>query len=518
MGIASVRGRWFRRWAASLTVTVALLVALTVSGVVAKSPAQGHAQVIAQGVAALPSGNAVWQVTSPIAKANDTQTAQRPLGFVLARSTTILVTGADPDDQSLLDPGEARFVPDGSSDSRAATGGKNALYWNIALVSAANAPLGKVVYQSVPFTPAAGRYDLNLVRDVLKSGVTTAIAQAQGPILVLATSGTVSVKTDDGATKTVQARSAQAFSSGVTITASGGHTATFVAAVIGAQIGGNATVIPVATATPTTTPAATATTGPAATTGSITITTFSCPSTTTSDTLDPSTCTPADQALWFLTRTADGTRVNVDSWQNGVMTWTNLRFGDYLVSFPGNGGGVEWVLQGSNAINHRADGTTTLTVSAAAPKVSANAYEWVTAGASSKSGTGSIQLDFFDCQPGMTVDKFDPSACSPMPPGIGSFTISSPALTKIGPIVSINDAQSLGNGSFVWSDLPFGDYSVSPGNNYTGPALFAPSMDSSAPLTMAGFSLTLDAKSPTWHIAIYRLSTGLIPATPPVGG
>jgi hypothetical protein len=195
-----------------------------------------------------------------------------------------------------------------------------------------------------------------------------------------------------------------------------------------------------------------------------------------------------------------------------------VQFGDYLVSFPGNGGGVGWVLQGSDAINRQPDGTTTLTVNAAAPSVSVNAYEWVTASASSNTGTGSIQLDFFDCQPGMTVDNFDPSACSPMPPGIGSFTISSPALTNIGPIVSISDAQSLGSGSFQWSDLPFGDYSVSPGNNYTGPALFAPDIDPSAPLTMAGFSLTLDGNSPAWDIAIYRLSAGVIPGTPSLGG
>jgi hypothetical protein len=105
-----------------------------------------------------------------------------------------------------------------------------------------------------------------------------------------------------------------------------------------------------------------------------------------------------------------------------------------------------------------------------------------------------------------------------MPPGIGGFTISSPALINIGPIVSISDAQSLGRGSFQWSDLPFGDYSVSPGNNYTGPALFAPDIDPSAPLTMAGFSLTLDGNSPAWDIAIYRLSAGVIPGTPSLGG
>ncbi|HET8521892.1 MAG TPA: hypothetical protein VFL82_01590, partial [Thermomicrobiales bacterium] len=200
------------------------------------------------------------------------------------------------------------------------------------------------------------------------------------------------------------------------------------------------------------------------------------------------------------------------------LTWSNVQFGDYLVSFPGNGGGVGWVLQGSDAITHQPDGTTTLMVSAAAPNVSANAYEWVTASAPASTGTGSIQLDFFDCQPGMTVDNFDPSDCSQMPPGIGSFTISSPSLTKIGPIVSISDTQSLGNGSFQWTDLPFGDYTVSPGNNYNGPTLFAPDIDPAAPLPMAGFSLTLDQNSPVWDIAIYRFSAGVIPSTPAQGG
>jgi hypothetical protein len=489
-----------------LTSTVALLLALSISGAVAESPAQGHAEVIAQGVSTLPYGNTVWQVTSPVAQANDTQKAQRSLGFVLARSSTILVTGTNQDDQSLLDPGEARFVADGSRDTRVATGGKDALYWNIARLTSANAGFGEVVYQSDSFAPPPGQRDINLVRDVVGPGDTSHIAKAPAPILLLVTSGTVSVKTDDGTTATLQAKSAQAFTSGIAVTATGSKAAAFVAAEVGAQVG-NATVTPAAT-----------TTGPAATTGSITITTFSCPSTTTYDTLDPSTCTPADQALWFLTRTADGTRIDADSSQNGALTWSNLQFGDYLVSFPGNGGGIGWVLQGSNAINHQPDGTTTLTVSAAAPNVSVNAYEWVTASAPSGNEIGSIQLDFFDCQPGMTVDNFDPSGCSPMPPGIGSFTISSPALAKIGPILSINDAQSLGNGSFIWSDPPYGDYSVSPGNNYTGPSLFAPDVDPASPLTMAGFSPTLGGNSPAWDIAIYRLSIGVIPALPSLGG
>src|SRR3954449_4080146 len=57
------------------------------------SPATGHESVIAQGVAALPTGKAAWRVIQDTAELpSSAQVEQRALGFALATAGPILVT------------------------------------------------------------------------------------------------------------------------------------------------------------------------------------------------------------------------------------------------------------------------------------------------------------------------------------------------------------------------------------------------------------------------------------------
>ena len=112
----------------SLGALTALLVALLLSlpqvaaqeaADVTFSPASGAAQVIAQGVAPLPEGNAVWRTVCaralPLA---DAPFEAQPLSFVLATTGPLLLTNED-GAQMQLGTGEAALTPGGTVQQRA---------------------------------------------------------------------------------------------------------------------------------------------------------------------------------------------------------------------------------------------------------------------------------------------------------------------------------------------------------------------------------------------------------------
>jgi hypothetical protein len=135
----------------------------------------------------------------------------------------------------------------------------------------------------------------------------------------------------------------------------------------------------------------------------------------------------------------------------------------------------------------------------------------------SAADTGSIEVDFFDCQPGMTPATFDPADCSPLPAGFTFFVLTpGPDVDANrlpgGPIIAISAATALGNGRFVFADLPFGSYDIGPGNNYDGPLFVAPGFGPPLGTTGPGAStyrVTIDAAAPEAVIAFYRLSRGI---------
>jgi hypothetical protein len=124
--------------------------------------------------------------------------------------------------------------------------------------------------------------------------------------------------------------------------------------------------------------------------------------------------------------------------------------------------------------------------------------------------TGSVEVVFHDCQPGMTPDTFDPSACSPLPQGVDNITltpgpdIDSGALPG-GPIFTMTSGVDMGGGAFQITDLPVGTYEISPGQNYSGPVFYAPDGASAGDST---YEVTISADNPTLVINLYRLSEG----------
>src|SRR5215208_1092843 len=105
------------------------------------SPASGTAQVIAQGVVALPEGDAVWRtVRTRALLPADAPFEERPLGFVLASSGPLLLIDQESGEQVQLGTSEAALVHAGTVQQRSSLGSQPASYLSIELVGVDAAP------------------------------------------------------------------------------------------------------------------------------------------------------------------------------------------------------------------------------------------------------------------------------------------------------------------------------------------------------------------------------------------
>lgn len=319
-----------RRFGQRSTLVLALVLAmalLPVAGIVLAwqdgeifSPASGHAQVIAQGVGEVPS-DAAWRVVfHSVAPGTPAELSAGGAGFLLTDTGGVVTTIAG--QETLLAPAEAAFVDD-AAVSLTAVGNRAAGVFTIEAVAAdqaGDAGSGIAVFASDPFAAPAGTRDLDLVRDRLEPGESTTVVGAQAPVLVLVTLGSVSAQAADGATADLQVGEAATLNGDVVITASGQAPATFVAAVIGREVGPPATG-----ATPGASPVADAV-------GSIQLTVHACPADLRPRDASPETC-PVDQAaaLFDLISQESGEDVGPSRERDGLPTWSGLASGDYLL-------------------------------------------------------------------------------------------------------------------------------------------------------------------------------------------
>lgn len=261
----------------------------------------------------------------------------------------------------------------------------------------------------------------------------------------------------------------------------------------------------------TTTPA-----NPTAGPGAITITNYSCPAGMTTETLDPSLCTtdPA-AATWTLTGAALDQPLTWDdvTQQHGPgYSWVGLPLGEYIIvpaTLPDDV--TAYAIAGSGA--NRQDAGIALTLTAAEPTVNISIYLFPSSdgGTTPTAGTGSITVTFYDCQPGMTPDTFEAADCAPLPQGFASVTLTPGADVDTsalpgGPIFTMTSGTSLGDGSFRIDALPFGTYTISPSQNYSGPIFYAPDGNASGDST---YEITISADDPDPSLALYHLSEGV---------
>src|SRR5215216_5191103 len=208
------------------------------------SPASGPAQVIAQGVVALPEGDAVWRtVRTRALLPQDAPFEERPLGFVLASSGPLLLVDQPSGEQIRLGTGEAAIVPAGTVQRRSSLGAQPVSYLSIELVgvdAAPPAPDSTVLQPGEPFTAPAGLHDLDLLSASLVADEAFTIPDSGGKNVVLITDGAANVGRPGGDAVVLLAGEAASFSGELQVSGASDdgevQNVSFVVAMIGPEV------------------------------------------------------------------------------------------------------------------------------------------------------------------------------------------------------------------------------------------------------------------------------------------
>jgi hypothetical protein len=324
------------------------------------SPASGPAQVIAQGVVALPEGDAVWRtVRTRALLPQDALFEERPLEFVLASSGPLLLVDQPSGEQIRLGTGEAAIVPAGTVQRRSSLGAQPVSYLSIELVgvdAAPPAPDATVLQPGEPFPAPARLHDLDLLSASLVAGEAFTIPDSGGTNVVLITDGAANVGRPGGDAVVLLAGEAASFSGELEVSGAsdGGEVqnVSFVVAMIGPEVPPPAGIAetsspPTATgetpAPPTEigeTPeqsAESAATGTRAATGqgAITVQVYSCPPGMTAETVAAAACAPTVEDFDIIISgeplQAPLTLGDAMAGQSSF-TWSGLPYGDYLIA------------------------------------------------------------------------------------------------------------------------------------------------------------------------------------------
>ena len=341
-----------------VAVALTMVLAVTLFGVVplgaaqesdaGLSPASGHAQVIAQGVVALPQGETVWRtVRTRALLPADAPFEERPLGFVLASSGPILLVDQGSGDQARLGTGEAALVEAGTVQQRSSLGAQPVSYLSIelVLVDAAPPPSDATVLQpGQPFPAPPGLRDLDLLSDVLTADETLTVPDAGNKNVILVTDGAANVGRPGGNPVVLLAGEAASFSGELQVSvASSGvvpsaeDRAAFVVAMIGSEL--PAVAAPEATSPPAPTEPVIGVETPSAATatgeGSIAIQVFTCPPGMDAATVAAAACAPtiADFDVTLSGEVLAGPLTIGDAAASGdTFTWSGLPFGEYQIA------------------------------------------------------------------------------------------------------------------------------------------------------------------------------------------
>jgi hypothetical protein len=325
------------------------------------SPASGPAQVIAQGVVALPEGDAVWRtVRTRALLPAEAPFEERPLGFVLASSGPLLLVDQASGEQVRLGSGEAAIVPAGAVQQRSSLGAQPVSYLSIELVGvdAPPPPADATVLQpGQPFPSPAGLHDLDLLSAELVAGEAFTIPDSGAKNVVLITDGAASVGRPGGDAVVLLAGEAASFSGELEVSAAadGGEAqdVSFVVAMIGPEVpppvGITETPVPPTAiaetpAAPTAiaetplppTETADATGTPAtAGQGAITVQVYTCPPGMAAETVAAAACAPTveDFDIIISGEPLDAPLTLGDATAGeSAFTWSGLPFGDYLIA------------------------------------------------------------------------------------------------------------------------------------------------------------------------------------------
>jgi hypothetical protein len=226
----------------------------------APSPASRHAQVIAQGVMAMPDEEVGWRATTERAlPAGRGAPQERFARFVLAHDGAVALADASGAIVARLAPGEAAWV-DGTEPIAVVSLEKQAAeYVEIALRPAANLGEGGLSLAiGLPFAAPSGEvFDVDLLRDALARNEETTLPAGLTPSLLVVTDGVVWVTAGGGEAVQVTAGGIGQIEGDAVVAGGSRSPATFVVARVGPALparaalkGGAPAATPVAAESP----------------------------------------------------------------------------------------------------------------------------------------------------------------------------------------------------------------------------------------------------------------------------
>jgi hypothetical protein len=524
------------------------------------SPASGHAQVIAQGVVAMPD-EAAWRVVfHSVDPGGAAELSAGGPGFVLVDTGGVVV--AEGGRSTLLAPAEAVFRA--SPTSRLIPiGERPAGVFALDLVppdTVDDTGDGIPVFTSDPFPAPDGTRDVDLVRDLLEPGESTTVIGNEAPVLVLVTLGAIRAEATDGSAASLRVGEAATFSGDIVLTAEGQAPSTVIAAVIGREA-------PVAVAgTPGATPVP-------ASVGSVQVTVYACPPLVEPDQASPGRCLRDPEAVALELAIDDGAAlrdVGPSTERQGLPTWVDLAGGDYVLratgfkegfdryfvrGLEGIGGSGEdgfgadestgyllpitadtadYALEvyvfaagdaatpepepadptptGSGSVilietpvpGQTPSPTPTRTATATprpAPIVTATPRATESAIVSStavaRARLGTVEIRILGCVD--SIDAFDPANCAQAVDGFDVQLIS-----EEGEVLELADATIGADGSVTWQNVPLGAYLFQQPGLLPGTATYyAPVLPLAENGT--GYVLTIDADEPVASVDVYNL-------------
>jgi Bacterial TSP3 repeat len=229
-----------------------------------------HAEVIAQGLAIPPDGAAVWRVREvnlPTADQAESQTDG--FSFTLQMQGVSVIRNDITNKRARLESGEAYFMSADDPYTRRAECDRTSRVWIFEVVapnSSTEGLEGEVVYTSDTInTWPGGVRDLEMVRNILLPGESSALPNHQAPALVMITAGKIDGLQPGGSPTTFNARQG-IVADELTLTNNSNTAATYVVVTIGQRVQDQGQSSTTGTETPTGEATAAAATSPTAST------------------------------------------------------------------------------------------------------------------------------------------------------------------------------------------------------------------------------------------------------------
>src|SRR5215207_2534634 len=196
-------------------------------------------QVIAQGIARLPKDDVAWTVrTIEVPGGEGTPVESFPIGFAVANGGTIAMLDEKGEVLSLLEDGEAAFLPNGKAGALASWQEDMARLYEVALVSGQEASAGETpgTVAGNPFAaPKGDAFDIEITRTVLARDdqTTIPVSRSGTPVLYLQTDGATQLQAEDGQAVELPAGQFALLVGDVMVRGASDEPATFLVAAIG---------------------------------------------------------------------------------------------------------------------------------------------------------------------------------------------------------------------------------------------------------------------------------------------